>query len=116
MANRNKRIQTVIAKDVRDILQFEIRNENIGFLTVTDVDVSSDYSYVKIFVSFIQDEGKNFEKLCKTKGFVRSSLAKKINLRRTPEIEFVLDRGYSYESRIDQLLKKETKTLEDIKK
>lgn len=116
MANRQERIKTVIGKDIREILQFELKNENIGFLTVTNIDVSNDYSYVRIYVSFILDDDKNFAKLEKQRGYVKSLLAKKLNLRRTPEIQFILDKGYEYEDRISNILNKENEELNKIKK
>ncbi len=115
MANQQKRIKALIDKNIRDILQFELKNE-VGLLTVTSVEVSDDYSYVKVFVSFFTNPNDNFKKLCRAKGFVKSSLAKKISLRRSPEIQFILDDGFFKEQRIEKILKKEEQELKDIKK
>ncbi len=115
MANQQKRIKAVIDKNIRDILLFELKNE-VGFLTVTKVDVTDDYSYVRIYVSFFDHPNENFKKLCKAKGFVKSSLAKKISLRRSPEIEFILDDGYFKEKHLDEILNKEKIELEELKK
>ena len=115
MANQQKRIKALIDKNIRDILQFELKNE-VGFLTVTNVEVSDDYSYVKVFVSFFTNPNDNFKKLYRAKGFVKSSLAKKISLRRSPEIQFILDDGFFKEQRIEKILKKEEQELKGIKK
>jgi ribosome-binding factor A len=115
MANQKERIKAVIAKDIRDILLYEIKNE-IGFVTVTSVDVSDDFSYARVYVSFLSDPDLNFKKLEAAKGYVRSSLAKKIDLRRAPDIGFFIDRGYENEAKIDKLLKKEDEELSKIKK
>ena len=47
-----EKIKSLIARNVKDIVTQEIQNEHIGFMTITDVEVSSDHSYCKIFVSF----------------------------------------------------------------
>lgn len=114
MANKEERIKSIVAKNIREILQYEIKNETIGFMTVSDVIVSSDFSYVKVLVSFFNEPNKNFEKLNKLKGYVRSSLAKKVSLRRAPEVVFVLDDGYFKEAKIEKVLKKEEEELKKI--
>lgn len=104
MSNQKERIKAAIDKDIREILQFEITN-NCGFFTVSRIDVTDDLSYVRVYVSFFEHPQDNFEKLQKTKGFVRSSLAKKLNLRRSPDIGFILDDGFFKEKRIEDILK-----------
>lgn len=114
MANQEKRIKALIDKNIRDILQFELKNE-VGFMTVTNVDVTDDFSFVRVFVSFFNNPNENFKKLCRAKGFVKSSLAKKISLRRSPEISFILDDGYYKEKRIEKILNEDKKEITDLK-
>lgn len=113
MANKQERIATLIRKNIADIIQYELHNPNIGFVTVPEVKVSSDISYAKIYVSFINDKDieKSMEALNHSKGFIRSSLAKKMDTRRIPELTFVLDDGFKRESRIEELLKKDKSHL-----
>jgi len=115
MANQQKRIKSIIEKNIREILQFEIKNE-VGFLTVTNVIVSDDHSYVKVYVSFFDHPNDNFMKLEKTKGYVRSSLAKKMSLRRAPEITFILDDGFLKAEKLEKLLKKDSEEISNISK
>lgn len=120
MASDNRKdvekIKALIARHVKDIVAYEIKNENIGFMTITDVEVSSDHSYCKIYVSFLNNATKSLETLNRAKGYVRSSLAKKVNLRRVPQIEFVLDDSFEKQQRLENLLKKEGEELDSIKK
>ncbi len=116
MSNNLERLQAEIAKDVREIVQFGIKDETIGFLTITDVVVSSDHSYCKIFVSFFNNPEKNLEKLNRKKGFVRSALAKRIKTRRVPEIEFVVDKSFLNFKKVDDALKKEEEEISSFKK
>lgn len=108
MANRGERIASVIRKNVAEIIQFQIKDPNLGFVSIPEVKVSSDFSYVKVYVSFIKEEEAkpSLEVLNRAKGYIRSELAKKMDTRRVPEISFCLDEGYKVEQRIDELLKK----------
>ena len=110
-----QKIQALIARNVKDIVSYEIKNENIGFMTITDVEVSSDHSYCKIFVSFLNNAKNSLDTLNRAKGFVRSRLAKKVNLRRVPEISFVLDDTYERQQRLENLIKKDEEELKEMK-
>jgi len=107
MANKQERIATIIRKNIAEIIQFEVRDPHLGFVTVPEVKVSSDISYAKVYVSFIleKDVEPGLEVLNKSKGFIRSKLASKLDTRRCPEISFVLDDGYKREERITEILK-----------
>ncbi len=118
MADRTQRIQSIIGKNISEIIQFELRNPKIGFCTVSEVSVSTDFSYAKVYVTFLGSKfpKQNLEELNKCKGYVRSSLAKKIDIRKTPEITFYLDETYEKVNRLDAILKKESEQIEKMKK
>lgn len=119
MAKSNKdveRVKSLIARNVKDIVANEITNENVGFMTITDVEVSSDHSYCKIYVSFLNNAKKSVETLNRAKGYVRSALAKRVSLRRVPEISFVLDDTYFKQQKLEEVLKKEESDLEKLQK
>lgn len=113
MANKQERIATVIRKNIADIIQFELHNPHLGFVTIPEVRVSKDLSYAKVYVSFIKKEevGEGLKTLEHSKGFIRSSLAKKMDTRRIPELIFVLDDGFQREERISELLGDKKKGL-----
>ena len=118
MADRTQRIQSIIGKNISEIIQFELKNPRIGFCTVSEVWVSADFSYARVYVSFLGAKypKQNLEELNKTKGYVRSSLAKKIDIRKCPEITFYLDETYEKTQRLEEVLKRESEQLERIKK
>lgn len=119
MPKSNKDIEktkSLIARAVRDIVSYEIKNENVGFMTITDAEVSSDHSYCKIYVSFLNNAKNSIETLNRARGFVRSSLAKKLNFRRVPEIMFVLDDSYEKQARLESLLNKEKEEIDTLNK
>lgn len=119
MPKSNKDIEktkSLIARAVKDIVSYEIKNENVGFMTITDVEVSSDHSYCKIYVSFLNNAKNSIEALNRARGFVRSSLAKKLNFRRVPEIMFVLDDSYEKQAHLESLLNKEKEEIDTLNK
>jgi ribosome-binding factor A len=108
MADRNGRIKAVIARNISDILMFELKNSHIGMPSVNEVIVANDYSFAKVYVSFLGSKNpqENLQALNKCKGFIRSSLAKKLDIRKTPEITFVLDDSYEKAEHLEELIKK----------
>ena len=108
MANKQERIASIIRKNIAEIIQFGIKDPNLGFVSIPEVKVSKDFSYATVYVSFIRDEDikPSLEVLNKAKGFIRSELAKRLDIRRVPEIRFVVDEGYKKEARITELLNK----------
>lgn len=108
MANKQERIASIIRKNIAEIIQFQVKDPQLGFVSIPEVRVSKDFSYATVYVSFIKDEeiGPSLEVLNKAKGFIRTELSHKLDTRRVPEIRFVLDEGYKKEERITELLKK----------
>ena len=80
--------------------------------------MSTDFSYAKVYVSFLGSKNpqENLQALNKCKGFIRSSLAKKLDIRKTPEITFVLDDSYEKQKHLEELISKEGAEIENLKK
>ena len=118
MANRIQRIPALIDRNLRDIITLELKNPRIGFVTVSDVIVSKDFSYAKVYVSFLGSKypRQNLEELNRCKGYIRSSLAKKMDTRKVPEIEFILDDSFDKANRLDEVLQEEQEKLKNMKK
>lgn len=109
MANKQERIASIIRKNIAEIIQFQVKDPHLGFVSIPEVRVSKDFSYATVYVSFFKDEDiePSLEVLNKAKGYIRTELAHKLDTRRVPEIRFVLDEGYKKEERIANLLKKQ---------
>lgn len=118
MADRNGRIKAVIARNISDILMFELKNSHIGMPSVNEVIVANDYSFAKVYVSFLGAKYplQNLAELNRCKGYVRSSLAKKIDLRKVPELTFLLDDAFYKDERINAALKREEEQIEKAHK
>ena len=105
---RLNRINEELKKEISNVLTFELKNPNVtGLISVTKAKITSDFKYAKIYVSILNS--KNLEKtmqgLKDSAGFIRSQVAKTINLRITPELVFELDDSMEYGMRIDNILK-----------
>ncbi len=106
---RTQRVAERIKEEVSDILRLEIKDPGLyKMISVTDVDVSRDLGYAKIYVSVFGDHEEQegiLKTLGKASGFIRSELGKRIRLRHTPEVEFRLDRSLEYGAHINKVLR-----------
>lgn len=118
MINKHARMQSLIYRYLSEILRHEIKNEKIGLVSINDIVLRKDYAQVKVYVSFFHEPypKQNFAALEEAKGFIRSSLAKKITLYKTPELVFVLDQRFEIQKNISDLLEQEKEKLEKMKK
>ena len=104
---KQKRLEGIIRKNISDIIQFEVKDADVGFVTITDVEVSNDHSYAKVYCTFL---GKNaraqagLRALNRAKGFIRSALSQRLSIRRTPELTFVLDTTEEHGRHIDEII------------
>ncbi|GFN31849.1 30S ribosome-binding factor RbfA [Paenibacillus xylaniclasticus] len=101
------RVSEQIKKELSQIIQTELKEPRIGFITVTGVEVSNDLSQAKVFLSVLGSEEQKEETLkaiARGTGFIRSELGKRMRLRHTPELIFKFDSSIEYGSRIEALL------------
>ena len=105
---RLNRINEELRKELSSILAYELKNPNItGMLSVTKVKITPDFKYAKVYVSILNSKNidKTMQGLKESAGFIRSKIAKTINLRITPELVFEIDDSLEYGARIDNILK-----------
>ena len=101
------RVGEQIKKELSLILQQELKDPRIGFITVTAAEVTNDLSQAKIFLSVLGDDEQKentLRALAKATGFLRQELGRRIRLRKTPELLFKFDTSIDYGSRIESLL------------
>lgn len=104
---RANRVGEQMKKEIGQILQQELKDPRIGFVTVTGVEVTGDLQQAKVFITVLgnDDEKENtLRGLAKATGFIRSEVGKRIRLRKTPEIFFEFDESIEYGNRIETLL------------
>jgi len=106
--NRLNRIDEEYRKELSQIIGYELKNPNItGIISVTKVKVTPDLKYAKVYISILNSKNtkETMEGLKKSSGFIRTELAKRINLRNTPELTFEIDDSIEYGAKIDSILK-----------
>lgn len=95
MTRRVERVSSLIRQEISLLLERQVKDPRLGgFVTVTDVSVSTDLKHAKVFVSQIGHEGEKeaiLDALTAASGFIRSELAKNLRLRRIPELSFCWD-------------------------
>lgn len=104
---RNEKVAEAIRKEVSMILQEELKDPRLGFVTITQVEVTPDLRYAKIFFSVLGNEdayAKTKKALDSGLGFIRRLIAERIQLRFVPELSFKEDKSSEYSVRIQQVL------------
>ena len=111
MANKQARIASLIQKNISDIILFELRNPIMRLVTVNACIVSNDYSVAKIYISHLDHDkiSEALDELNRAKGAIRTSLAKKMDIYKVPELIFIIDDTYDRYERIEELLNKVNK-------
>ncbi len=105
---RFERINEELKKEISHIISYELKNPNVtGLISVTKAKITPDLKYAKIYVSMLntKNETETLEGLKKSSGFIRTQIAKKMNLRITPELVFEKDDSIEYGARIEAILK-----------
>ena len=106
--NRLNRINEELRKEISQIISLELKNPDAtGLISITKVKVTPDLKYAKVYVSLLnsKNEDKTIEALKNSAGFIRSLVAKRLNLRITPELVFEKDDSMEYGMKIDLILK-----------
>lgn len=104
---RVNRVAEQIKKEVSQIIQKELKNPNLGFVTITDVEVTGDLQQATIYVSILGTDREKADSLAaleKSKGYLRREIGQRIRLRKTPELSLAVDGSIEYGSKIEQLL------------
>ena len=103
---KQEKLAVDIQRYISEIIQFEMGHINVGMVTVTKVKVSDDNSWAKVYVSFLdKDRERKLEALKNAKWLIRSELAKRLTIRKTPDINFVLDDSYQKGEHIEEIIK-----------
>ena len=110
MSLRNERVRKALMREISDILFREIKDPQIcGMVSITDVDVSSDNSAARVFYSVFGDEEvkkKTSKALERHVGQIRHEVGKRIRLRKTPTLLFILDESMERGAKIMDLINK----------
>jgi ribosome-binding factor A len=105
---RLDRVNQLIKEEVSTLLQRELKDPRLGFVTVTEVATAKDLSRAKVFVSVLGNEAQwaaSLAALASARGFIRNWLRHHLELRVTPELDFRPDHSMEHAARIQALLR-----------
>lgn len=106
---RTDKLESILMREISTIIIQEINDPKLGFPTITEVDISPDLNNAKVYVSFL---GKNYKKrdgietLRKAKGYIKTQLAKRLKMRKIPDLTFIVDDTLDKADRIKNILNK----------
>ena len=110
MSLRNERVRKALMREISDIILREVKDPNIcAMVSITDVEVSSDNTAARVFYSvFGDDEAKKKTSIALEKhvGQIRYCVGKRIRLRKTPSLNFILDDSLEHGAKMTELINK----------
>ena len=114
---KNTRINGEVLKELSNIIRSEIKDPRINPMTsVVSVEVAPDLKTCKAYISVLGDEQSQKDTITGLKsaeGYIRRELARTVNLRNTPEIEFILDQSIEYGINMSKLIDEVTQKDSD---
>lgn len=110
------RVNEELKRELSNIINYELKNAKVtGMISITKVKVTPDLRYARVWISALNCKNKKetLLGLKQSSGFIRSCIAKKINMRITPELVFEFDETMEYGEKIDSIL---NDIMKDVKK
>jgi ribosome-binding factor A len=109
--SRTQRVADYLRRELAQVIQLELRDPRIGMLSITDVEISRDMAYAKVYYTSMAaesaDEAKeSTEVLNKAAGFLRGQIAKNSTLRITPRLRFYYDSSVGRGRQLSDLIEK----------
>ena len=111
MSVKLDRLNHTFTEEISKVINEEIKDEDIKFVTITAVDISSDLSYAKVYFTNLIDDDREkvLNALNRASGFIRNKLTDMVEIRKMPELTFIYDESIEYGNKIEKI-------IEDIKK
>ena len=106
--NRSERVAGQLRRDLAKLIQQEIKDPGVGFVSLSDVEVTRDLSHAKIFITVFEPEKakESLKALKRASAFLRKRLGQELRLRHVPELHFIHDDSVEQGSHIDELIAK----------
>ncbi len=108
MSLKINRLESTLVKEISYILANEVKDKSINFVTVTATKINNDFSLAKIYITVLEESKKEETILAlnKAKGFIRTKLHERIDIRQVPELIFVYDDSIAYGNKIENIIDK----------
>lgn len=112
MSHRAQKVREFLKEEVSQIIQQKLKDPRIGFVSVTDVEVSVDLRYATVFVSVLGDEEAKHSTMAglqSAQGYIRGEVGRRLQIRYSPEIAFKLDESIERGTRVVTLIRQVSK-------
>ncbi|MDX1443539.1 MAG: 30S ribosome-binding factor RbfA [Gammaproteobacteria bacterium] len=107
---RSTRVAEQLRRELGEMIRYGVKDPRAEGASVTDVEVSKDLSYAKVYFSRLEDDAERIQEtkaaLTRAAGFLRRELGKTLRLRHVPELRFEYDRSIAEGMRMDALIAK----------
>lgn len=101
---KGERVSSDMQRELCNILLLEAKDEDFKNVTITDVDVTNDLGFAKIYFTTLDNREKVEKDLNNAAGFFRSMLAERLEIRHTPELRFIFDESIEYGAKIEKII------------
>lgn len=107
MSVKIERLNSVFVKEISYILQNEVKDPNIKFVTITGCEITNDLSFAKVYFTVLDDSKKDdiLKSLNGAKSFIRGQISQRVEIRHTPELRFIFDESIEYGNKIEKIIK-----------
>ncbi len=106
--SRSQRVASQIQRELAIILQSGVKDPRLGFVTVSDVDLSRDLSVAKVYFTVLNADVDNIKKnlaiLVQSTPYIRRELGRRLRMRNCPEIRFLFDDSVERGMRVAELI------------
>lgn len=107
--SRSSRVAEQIRRELAELIRLEVKDPRVGFVTITDVEITPDYSHAKVFFTCLKGAEAAEEiaiGLRRASGFLRRELGRRVRIHTTPELHFVYDPSLERGSHLSALIDK----------
>lgn len=103
-----ERYNDIFVKEISYILMTEVKDQDIQFVTITDVDITNDLSFAKVYFTVLDETKKDstLKALKRASSFIRGKLSERVDIRHTPELKFMFDESIEYGNHIEDIIEK----------
>lgn len=105
--SRSQRVAEQIRRELAELIRLEVKDPRVGFITLTDVEITPDFAHAKVFfTSMTGEEGLDdiLKGLRRASGFLRRELGRRVRIHTLPELHFHYDKSVEQGSRLSKLI------------
>lgn len=105
--SRSQRVVEQIRRELAELIRLEVKDPRVGFITLTDVEITPDYAHAKVYFSLlVGDPDATQEALNQGAGFLRNALFKRLHIHTVPTLHFIYDRTQERAADMNALIAK----------